>query len=196
MGRRPGGVTAICVIAIVLASLGICGAIYQGVALALQSTILAQPPAGDELSQMQNEMQRQMIEATRPLTPFQIFLLAANLGASIALLAAAILALSMRPSGRGWLAGASVGCAAVDLLGAGLGLLAAVKSWPVVAEFTRKMAERGGSMAQAGGVMKFAVAVAIGLQVIWLMLKLGFYITSVVYLQRPNVRQAFLPPQS
>ncbi len=107
--RRPGGLTAVCVIALVLGGLGLLGSLMGLASLAggsrLQQAMTMSPqgPGANELAKFQRTMQQRMQAVTdRYRWPSTGFLLV-NAGLAACMLAGGIMALNRTPGARTFL---------------------------------------------------------------------------------------------
>lgn len=206
--QRPGGVIAICVIAIILGCLSSCsglmacgGVAMQGQVEQMQQASMAgmPPEAGAQMEQMQ-AAQRELMEEQKRFLP--ITLGSAILGGLLALLilVAAALALSGRELGRKLL---------VVLFGVGIGfevLRTAAEVWVQyeMKDIMDRYMSRIMSMSGPGhapppedftgimsGVMSASVAFGMCLLVGWAAAKVVYYGISIGYLRKSEVRAGF-----
>lgn len=198
--QRPGGLTAICVIAIVLGALGLCSSLFSlGVnafqgqlqALAKQQQELVQKARNEEFKQ-QMETQKKIFDAsqrvsdrhsgTRSATAILNLLVSANL------LAGAIATLKLGAKGRQFLIGVFLAAIVFEILRA---IVAVAAGLDVVAELSaiRNVAGQSAEMqmtiarASAIGTILFSVVMAVGMGV--------FYAVGFSYLRRPKVLALF-----
>jgi hypothetical protein len=203
--KRPGGLTAICVIAIILGCLSTCGTLYgyAGAAFTpmMQSWQQQQMNAGGFGASPQfDEMQRAQQEMTAEMQRFTLPGLAlSTLGALIglALLIGASLALSGKPVARGLLVMFGVGIA-FEVLHAAAGVWLQIQTQELVQRYMGRMM----SMSQTPGsppppaeidtimsaTMGASMAIGICFAVGWALAKITYYGWSIAYLRKPEVR--------
>ena len=146
------------------------------------------------MQNMQDAMQRETTALTRRFTPANIALSIFNALSSAALLLGGALLFSFKPIGRTLALYGAGALAVVDTA------QLAVSGW-MQYEMSHVLARamgnlpQGASAAQTEQMMKMIVGgstiLAIGLGAIWLLIKLGFYGTTFVYLRRSEIRELF-----
>ena len=203
--RRPGGLTAICVIGIVLGSLGVLGSLAGIAGLVagprLQEAMM--PPAGpggNKSIEIQRTMQKKMQAVTdRYRWPNGAFALM-NLGLATSMLAGAVMALKRGPKARALLITVFAVAIPFEILRT---VVLAFMQWEtsaVVSDMLPRMmavpAPVNGPQAQQAAAMASAVAKAsvvagIAFLVIFSVAKLSYYAIGWFYLRRPVVRHWF-----
>jgi len=203
MKTRPGGLTAICVIVLVLAGLGILGgllgAVGQLASQQMQSAFsgMNQPGMDNDLAEMQMEMNKQMMGVQKKWMPITLSFLAASVLVSVGLLLGAIFSLQAKPVGRTILSWSLVLAILVD--GGELipTIMAQMETVDVMKASMGKMMQSQGGNAPPGsaemmsGFMSIGAYVGIAFVVIWAVLLIGFYLFSLVYLGKPHVAAYF-----
>ncbi len=205
--QRPGGLTAICVLAIVLGALGLMTGCFGLLSQAFNQQIqtgLAGIQAGDnkELGEIQNEMNAKVLTASAKYAWLNKLLAVVQFAVAGSLLAGGIMSLKLRPLGRKLLLSAFV--AAIVFEGARLYPTMAVQREmaPIMAEYMPRMmkaqAPPGGQppgMHEAmSGIMSAAMIVGMVISVGMVAVKAVFYVIGIVYLRKPSVAQLFKPP--
>ena len=202
--KRPGALTAIVVVGLILGSLGTCGGLTSIVSLVFQDQMQAFSRQMAEMSaqgnptvyEQQLAMQEQMNAVSAEWRPALFSHQIVNLLASFVLLAGAILLLKWKPSGPEIFTAGAV----VSILADGGGgvitvlyqleistvlqeYMTRLASDPALAGAERSMSAIGTASTRAG--MFFGVA--------WVAIKLGFYGYGIVTLRKPEVRKLFGP---
>jgi hypothetical protein len=203
---RPGGLIAVCVIALCLGLLGLFGATMQCLGAVLQSAILdfAQnlQPGGMPGPQFQQQLQLQqeiMAVQSRWL-PFTIGLTVLNAIASLSLIVASILGFCLNPRTNQWFV-PTLSCAIVhSLLYVVLTAGMQHEMQAVMAKQMAQMMQQGGTPPPPGSALMMSNAMkassAIGIAVVggWALLQIVFYATALWYLLQQDVRSLFMPP--
>lgn len=209
---RPGGVIAVAIIGLVLGSLGLFGGAMGTLGALNQDNILAQQRAILEASAAPGVDQRQieaqvrmtelMIEAQRPYMPAMILGNLLNALASGLLCVAAVLLLMGHA--RGPLAFTAVaGLAALaDVLFGALGIYVTQTSTAAMQQAMQEIVavgsgpgaeEAGAFLSIFGSAMTTATLCWAGF---WVLLKLGYYVSGALYLNRAEVKATFQPLSS
>ena len=164
---RPGGLTAICVIAIVLGGLGLASSLMTLASLAarpwLQQTIAGSmpPQRSQKLRDAQLAMQEQIETVNRRYETLNWGFGLANLAVSAALLAGGIMALRRRPKARKFLIAVLAVTILVEVLRAVVHVVMQLAMMPVIAESMSRMmaaAPHGASGASQGAAIAMAAA--------------------------------------
>jgi hypothetical protein len=200
--QRPGGLTAVCIIAIVLGVLGLCGSVLGVASVAFQGKLQALMKQQQELApkvrnnalKQQMEIQNKVSEATqkvanRHLGVTSVFL-ALNLLLSAGLLAGGIATLKLSPKGRQFLMGVFLAAIVFEILRS---ILTVFTQLDMVAELSA-IRNVGGP---ADMPLTLAKAGIVGGLVLGLVLVLGmvvFYAIGASYLRRPKVLALFERP--
>ncbi len=203
---RPGGLTAVCVIALCLGILGLFGATMQCLGAVLQSVILdfAQnlQPGGlpGPQFQQQLQMQQEIMAVQSRWLPFTIGLTVLNAIASVSLIVASSLGFCLNPRTNQWFVPTLI-CAIV------YSLLNVVLQAGMQHEMQAVMSKQMAQMMQQGGVppppgaapvmsnaMKMGSAIGMAFVGGWALLQIVFYATALWYLLQQDVRNLFTPP--
>jgi hypothetical protein len=204
-GGRPGMLTTLCVLAIVLGSLGLMNSLVgaAGVVGGKMIQSIFQPQAGagipDDMQKAQKEFQDSMnavqdkyFWATIPALGFRFV-------AALLLLIGGIKSLSLQESGRKTLLIACAVAVVFEILHAilqsviNLDMMTAVNSY--VEKLSDAMPSGGKEADQVRGVMGTVVRASIigGLVLAYFiaLLKIGLYVFGLIYLQRERIRALF-----
>ena len=199
---RPGWLSALCVICIVLGALGLMNSVFGTIGLVVgpsfQRFMAAQPQPGmtEELKKAQENFQEDMYKIQRKyIWPLSVSMLVRVVVCTL-LLVGGIRALSMVEKGRKLLIVACSIALVFDLLQAILQLVIAVENMTVTNEFMEVMASQGGSTPKEveaviktiGSVIRFLV---LGMVCVFALAKIAFYIFTVLYLQKPHIMALF-----
>jgi hypothetical protein len=214
-GGRPGGLTAICVIAICLGGLGLGSSLWAMAALTfqkqLQQTFAPPQPSGTgnpalnaQLAAQlaaQRDMNHKMQAIGDRYRTANLALALLNLFVAGGLLAGGIMALMLSPLGRTLLVTVFALAIALVIVRGTFYVFQQLEMWPVMSEFADRItptAPKGPPGAgPPGGMMKtimtgtFAVVLALCLALDFA--KLVFYAYGVHYLRRPAIRRLFEP---
>ena len=194
-GRRPGGLTLVCVIAIVLGALGLLGALMGMASLAIGSavqdafTMRQQPGMADEVVDAQIEMQESVQAVTDRYWGFHLGFSLVHLVVAGGLLAGGIVALRLSPSGRRFLITAFVVAILFELSRAVFQGIVQIDMWAGISDSMSRMAEiptknGGPSGAFLAAVMNASVLVGIGFTACFVLAKVIFYGVGARYLSR------------
>jgi hypothetical protein len=199
-GALPPGLKAICIIAIILGGLGMlisCGGVASmaiGPALQAAFPMSAQPGMDPDLVRAQEEMQEQMAAIGREYLPFTIGTLVVHLLAALALLVGGILTLKVSATGRSILL---TGCALAvlyELVNGVLNVVMQMRMGPPVQRFMEQALQRGGQAQMPSGFGQFMLAimfVTLGISLVAMLVKIGFYVFSVIYLKKAHIAARF-----
>lgn len=201
-GQRPGKLTAIAVVAIILGCTGVLGAAWGLLGTAMQAPLTKAQEgllerAGDtEMARAQLHMQHQLFEAMHAWMPYTLTAHVLNLLASALLLAAGILLLRWAPAAPRLFKAAVVGNVLADGAGAAIGTLMQIQTMSVMAH-AMPFAAGGQNDAQFQRVieamMKATGWVGACFAGVWLLLKLGYYVWAIYTLKQPEMQRLFEP---
>lgn len=207
MKQRPGGLTAICVITLVVGALGVLSGISQFVNLLigqkLQAAVLqAQAGAGEAALQAQREMQAKMAAITQKYAVYHWVCATTQSILAWIMIVGAVLSLRLRPAGRTLLLVALVASLLFEPAKAVLTAAVTKQSAPVIVASMKAAAQNSappgsrqseeigqmmGGLSQLVVVMQWVVL--IGMTALWCI----FYLVGVWYLTKPAVRALFAP---
>jgi hypothetical protein len=207
--QRPGGLTAICVIAIVLGSLGLCFVLFTAGSMALATTIqrmveeqqrtAMNNPAHDANLEMQKKMQA-IGDRHRGSN---LALLLANTVLAGSLLAGGIAALRMVPKARTFLLAVFVAAILFVILRAVIEAFGQIEMAAVISDSMRNAmataVPRGPAAGQATAqathmatmFAKVGVFLGMAVTVVLALAKVIFYGIGARYLCRPDIRRLF-----
>jgi hypothetical protein len=205
--QRPGGLTAICVMAIVLGALGLMtgclGALSQVFNQQMQNGLAEmQAGANEEAAELQKEMNAKVLAATAKYAWLTAVLSVFQLALAGSLLAGGIMSLKLRPLGRKLLLGAFATAIVFEAVRIYPTLAVQRATAPIMAEYMPKVmkaqAPKGGQpqgMDQAmSGIMSVALIVGMVFAVGTVIVKVVFYAIGIVYLRKPPVTSLFASP--
>lgn len=195
--RRPGGLTAICVVAIVLGVMGLISSSWKGVNLvagrAIQAAITSMAPQPDpKMAKAQQEMNDAIWEETEKFIIPSIVLTTAQFGICFALVFGGIKSLGLTGLGRQVLVWA---CCLIVLFEIGqfvTFVFMQIRMVPVMEVHMSKIFE-GTPNAPPGGdelfgtMMKFGVIVGLIFQGGWALIKVVFFGVAVWYLRSHRI---------
>ena len=199
---RPGGLTAVCVIGLCLAVLGLCSSAWGCLGIVFQSmfqefaTQMQQgmPGAGAQL-----QMQQDLMAVQARWQPYVVANVVLNGVASSLLLVGAILGLRLSSRTNFWfvpaLACATLHAVLYVVLQAGM----QHEMQSVMARQMAQMMQQGGAAAPGGaavmsGTMRMMSAIGIAFAGGWALLQIVYYATALWYLLQRSVRSLFTPP--
>jgi hypothetical protein len=198
---RPAGLTTVCVITIVLSSLGLLTALQSVASMGMQSFNPGAAAGGapPELVQIQQDMEAATRAIMRRFLPLMIAALVLQLGLCAGLLYGSIQTLRLRETGRKVLSWTYAAGLAIEPLRTALGCVVIYESFGVMQPFMTKMmnASSGGKPMPAnvsqimGQFMYIAGIASIVISIIWLLAKSGFFLWALAYLRRPQIRSLF-----
>jgi hypothetical protein len=199
-GALPPGLKAICIIAIILGVLGIlisCGGVASmaiGPALQAAFGMPAQAGMDPELVRAQEDLQGQMAAIGKEYLPFTIGTVVVHLLAGFALLLGGILTLKISATGRSILLTGCVLAVLYELVNGVLNVVMQMRMAPIVERFMEQALQRGGQAQMPSAFGQFMLVimfVTLGISLVSMLVKIGFYIFSVIYLKKPHVAARF-----
>jgi len=204
--KRPGGLVAVCVIAIVLGGLGVFSSLSFLVNLAfgsqMQSAFTPQtmPGQNNQMLEVQQEMNAKVWSITQKWNVVHWILTAALIVNVALLLTGGIMTLRLNPTGRKLLLAVFISAIVVDIARAVPGVLIGAETFQVMEEYMPRMMDASappgqqappgvgdamGTAMQIGGIV--AMVFAIG----WALAKVVVYLIGAMYLTRPAVKELF-----
>jgi len=206
--QRPGGLTVICVLAIVLGALGLMtgcfGLLSQAFNQQMQNGLAGlQAGANKEAAELQQEMNAKVVAASAKFAWLNMLLAVVQLAVAASLLVGGIMSLKLRPLGRKLLLGAFV--AAIVFEAARIYPTISVQQAmvPIMAEYMPKMmkaqAPPGGQQPAGMDQAMSSIMSALGIVgmvffVVTVAVKGVYYAIGIVYLRKPSVALLFTPP--
>jgi len=203
-GDRPGGLSAICVMTIVLAALGLLGGCIglasQVSQARVKEAVAAMHAAGNRpVDKVQQEFNDRIFAITDRYKWATLPLMIAKIAVEIGLLAGAIGSLRLDRRGRAWLQYALVAAIVVESLHAVPVMLIQSETRTATTEMMGKMmATGGGGNAPPAGLQDVAATfgsivgiLSIAYAVGWLLAKIIFYVIAIRYLRKPAIVRLF-----
>ena len=205
MSRRTGGLTAVCVIALVVGILSAFSVISQFANLLFADKLQAavariQPDAGAQ--QLQQEMSEQTAAITRKYAIYHWLSAATQSVLACLMIVGAVLALRLNPAGRKLLLAALIASLLFEPAKAALTAAVLRETAPVIVasmqQAAKASAPEGAQQPQGldpmiSGISQLVVVMQwimlIGLTALWCV----FYLVGVWYLTRPAVKALFVP---
>lgn len=188
--ERPGILTAIAILGIILGALGLLGGL-GGIAGAVVQDQVMDLPGADETQQ---QLAAEMVEMTRAYMVPTVIGAVANLVVSGLLILGGSWLLVRKPAGIPLMRRTVIAAIVVDLYSAALGLYVQVKILPATQQMMRAAAAAapgpaGAPAADAAmeSVMAVAMWTSLAFAVFWLVCKLAYYIVTLVALKKPDV---------
>ncbi|MEX2118203.1 MAG: hypothetical protein WD847_01230 [Pirellulales bacterium] len=199
MNQRPGGLTAVCVLAIVLGALGLLtglvGIVGMLAAPAMQNLFSGMPGMNDEFTKVQMEMNAEMmaVAQSRPVLTWSLYIV--HLMVASTLLVGGILAVMLKPVGRRLLLGVFVGAIVFELVRIVPTVIMALENMAIVEEYMPRLAEASNQGGQAppgmdqtmGAFAKVGAIVGLVAAVAMMLFKCAFYVVGTLYLSKPRI---------
>ncbi|MFO8072972.1 MAG: hypothetical protein R6V85_13950 [Polyangia bacterium] len=208
--RRPGALTFLLVMALVLGSFGVIGSVVglvQGTKSRQETVDEATAGAslfgqiGERQLRAMREMAADTYDAIEPYRPWNLALSALNLALSALLIAGAALAFKGRERGRSALAWTAAAHLLFEPLRAALAVVIAGAQNEVISEHMPAIQAAASDTAPpllgpqpdeiVGGAAKVGTAVGIGVSVALACAMLGFYVWMTLYLRGERARSCF-----
>jgi hypothetical protein len=199
-GRRPGGLTFVCVVAIVLGGLGLLGALSGMASLVFGSAMqdaftVRQPGMGDDVMDTQIEIQKRLQAVTNRYWEFHLGFSLVHLVVAGSLLAGGILALRSSPSGCRLLVTVFVVAIIFELSRAVFQVTVQIDMLAAVSDAISRRAEAPTNDGGPGGdflatIMKASFFVGIGLTACFALAKVIFYGVGARYLSRLQIQSS------
>ena len=196
---RPGGLTLICVLAIIFGALGILAACI-GIVSQLGASVFQQAVAGQagggEIPEVQAELLTRTMAISSKYTAIIVPLLVLKFLVEAALLIGGIMALGYKPTGRSLLSKALIGALILECIQYVPTFMIQRETQAITAELMPKiMAAQGGNAAPAGfdmtAMMSGLGTVMLAFGLVWLIIKVVLYILGLRYLATPKMDALF-----
>lgn len=182
MSDPASNVKAVAFIAIALGAIGLMAGAMGVVGLAFPKVSVA-PNADPKVAALNEEFQRRILETQKDLRPLQMIVIPILLLASTSLLVAGIGGLRERR--LQFFQVTLLANAVTEILGGTLGMIAQFRTMGVTSWYFRETAAASSLPPAVSAAMRFAATSGIGMSVIWLVGKVGFYIWGAVQLRKP-----------
>lgn len=205
MSQRTGGLTALCVLALVAGALGLLSG-FSGVLNLLageklqRAMLQVQPVANPGMQEAQQELQEELAAVMMRYRAYHWIQAACQLALSTLLISGAILALLLKPAGRSLLLTSLIAALLFVPMQSTLGGLMLQKTGPIMEKSMERMAKQAapagarqppgfnemmGAFGRVIVVMQWIMLVGLAL------VKCIFYLFGVWYLTRPAVAELF-----
>jgi hypothetical protein len=203
---RPGGLTALTILCIVLGALGLVSGVWAGVGLAIgrqlqQAFVVpAEDGEGSAAAEIQARMQSAALELNDRYLPLHLVVLAAQLAVCGGLVYGGIQALRLQPGGNTVLKRACLAAVVFELARLVPNLFIQMQLFAIYQEYLPRLMEASASpqgpaaeqfpavlAGMARAILIFSLVVLGG----WTLVKMALYLFTVRYLGRPHVRQLF-----
>jgi hypothetical protein len=204
---RPGLLITVCVLAIVLGALGLLTGIAQAVGLVagqrIQQSFQPAPPpgVGGEAFEIQKQMQDEIYAIEAQYFLPKAVLAVVHFVVALSLLVGGILALARRPEGRSILVMVCILAVCYEAGRSAIQVAVALKTTPVVEAFMEKsisaQPQGGNQQAQEAVAKMMKASVKIGMVIgfvlagVIVLVKVVYYVASLIYLTRPKVKALF-----
>lgn len=203
-GRRPGVLTALAIISIVLGALITLNGFWQVVSLAFQEPLqnmnlmfMEQPGVPEETVQRQREMMEASFAVQREWKPFNWAMSPVSFLFGIVLIIGGALCVRVNPAGRRLLATACAFGIIFGIVREVGGVMMQLQMSQVVQDHMVAMMDQAGDeQAESimSGMMGATMALTVAFSGGWLLVKLGIYVWGLVYLTRSGTRSIFEGP--
>jgi hypothetical protein len=189
---KPGALTAVCVIAIVLGIMGVLAVCIGGAGLAASSTLqgmLTVGPNATPFDKAQIELQQEMMAINGRYLPIAVVLLGVQLVVSPLLIVGGVKALSMQHSGRRLLIYAFIAVIIFEVVRTAFQLYLQMQMLPLYDEMAMRLAREGGNTPQVEmfqRIGKGSAMFGVVFLIFWGAVKLVLYGLSARYLSLPK----------
>ena len=206
MSQRTGGLTTLCVLALVAGALGLLSG-FSGVVNLLageklqQAILQVQPAANPGMQDAQQEMQEELAAVVTRYRTFHWIQAACQLALSTIMISGAILALLLNPAGRFLLLTSLIAALLFVPVQSLFGGLMLQKTGPIMQKSMERMAKQAappgarqppGFNEIMGAFGRVIVVMQWGMLVGLALVKCMFYLFGVWYLTRPTVADLFV----
>ena len=207
--RRPSGLTAVCVISIIVGALGVLGALQTLGAAAFQGAMQksfsmpSQPGMSKDFAKVQKaqeEMQREIQAVSHKYLPFTCTAAVVNMAISVCLLVGGIMLMKMNPKVRTFMIAVfAVGIVYV-MINSVIVVFVQLDMGAVMARVMPQMMVAAGPKGEPGAeqgaafmatAAKIGIYIGIAITLAWALFNLIFYAVGARYLSRPNIRRLF-----
>ena len=185
MSDPTSNVKAVAFIAIALGAIGLMAGAMGVMGLAFPKVSVA-PNADPKVAALNEEFQRRMLETQKDLRPLQMILVPILLLASTSLIVAGIGGLQERR--LQFFQVTLFANAITELLVGALGMIVQFRTMDVTSWYFRETAAVSSLPPAFTAAMRFAATGGIGMSMIWMLGKIGFYIWGALQLRKPAAR--------
>jgi len=194
--RRPGGVTAICIVAVVLGVLGLFSGTIKGVNVLfgaeMQQVFGSMGAVTQEQAKIQQEMNAAVAEEMKRFVVANSLLCVSQLALCGALIYSGLKSLKLKAAGRKLLVAVLV-CLLVYEIGQLIAVVLQQMSMSPIMELYMPRIMKGSSGNNAGAekfgqaIARMSIIVGIVMQCVWALIKFIFYTVAIVYLRKAKV---------
>ena len=205
---RPSGLTAVCVICLVMGALGCFPLLFGCIGLVAQPMInevtqdfvrgmAGNSPQVQQQLDQQESMMQEVMAIQREWMPYSIAAMVFLAVAVVGMIVGAILGLNLKRMAHVWMITGMVAAIAHGLIGGYVGYTIQRDSQAIVMRNMNQAMQAGpapappAAKAMANSAMQAGQAVGLMFMVFWLLVKCGTYGTCSWYLLTPKIRQLF-----
>ncbi|MFN0052810.1 MAG: hypothetical protein ACKV0T_11505 [Planctomycetales bacterium] len=197
---RPGGLTAVCILALLLGIVGLltgcAGLASQAFGAQLQEAMSGMQPGGNEaMRQAQQEMNTKILAVAKKYAWMTVPLLVVKMVAELLMIAGAAGALGLKPFGRKWLMWGLTAALVIESISLIPALLLQNETQAVTQEYMNKiMSGAGGGQGAAefgSSITQVATIIGLVLAIGWLLVKALYYVLSLRYLRKREIAALF-----
>lgn len=203
--KKPPRLVATCIAALVLATLFVCADLSQLAGEVGNAWIQSRPEmrqmtaAQDASPGAGGAMMRETLALQNTMRPFLIVISSVDLLVGFVLIAGAAMTLALSRVGRTVFAGALLVALGWDLVGLVVKLFVQWKTQQLMQRFMSEMATDmpppSGGGPDVGSMMSTWIGASLAIGVVcaggWVAIKVAFYVSSLLYLRRPEVHALF-----
>jgi hypothetical protein len=202
--KKPGGLVAVCVIAMVLGGLLTCTGLFTSVGLVTSQFLsngqqglfdgAAEQGKGSDKEALESvqQMQERMRSQQRKWFVPQLAIATIHLLLAVSLVVGGAMGMGLMPAGRSLiLTACSIGIG-FELLRTAFEIFVQSQSMEAMRDSMQEMAQSGsGAEVPMDQFMNLGMGFSIAMAACFAVVKLGYYIPAIVYLRRPHVRSLF-----
>ena len=187
MTDRPGGLKPLCIIGIILGSMGLAGVLFGALAQLAQPK-LPVPAPDPKFAELNAEFGQRMKAVNAGMAPYLWTLYPFSAASSALLLAGGVLGLKGR--GRSAMTAAFAASLAVDLGSLVIGIVTQLRTSDTMTWYFREMSALDPAKAPPGmaGILSGSMMAGIGIGVVWYLGKAAYYLWGLLYVRKPEVR--------
>jgi hypothetical protein len=197
--RRPGGLTAVCVLAIILGFLALGSAFGTtcGVVMNLLGGVggMFSSGMGGELEEIQVKMYREVAAFSNQFVVIHVLIILLLVVLGTALLVGGFRSMKLIEAGRRTLVAACSAAILFEIVRCGWMLFEQMQTMAIMrtnlSRITDSLADGAGPARAMQGIMSVSLYAGVVFAVGWLALKLAYFIFAVIYLRKDSVRRIF-----
>jgi hypothetical protein len=203
-GYRPGGLTAVCIIAIILGALGLLGGLASlstgllGAQMQQWQARIGTTGAPAEMARLQTEMNTKMMQVANRYRIASVALAVFQLAVAVALLRGGIRAMGIHESGRSLLRWACGVAIAFELCRLPVNVLLQLENMAIMEDYFPRVMQSSAPGAQGDQIAEFTsmltkFSTILGWVVMagWFLLKMAFFGVALRYLGKPEVKALY-----